>query len=204
MNRNAPPSGDDSARERLLHAGRHLFLRQEYHRVSIRRLAERAGVNSAMIAYYFGDKRGLFQAVLLSYVEPLKAVMLDGLVRTPQLSYADLFRHFYRHAPRDLLRLIIRNALFEPDDQWQWILDHMLRPLLTEVEQRFDRVLPDGELHRPELARLALQSLLVFPVLGQPLLEAARQGPMDEAFYDELAGYFGTLLDRAFARESLE
>ena len=67
-----PTSSDDNARERLLQAGRHLFMRQEYHRVSIRRLAERAQVNSAMIAYYFGDKRGLFRAVLLSYVDPIR------------------------------------------------------------------------------------------------------------------------------------
>lgn len=194
-----PP--DDKARERLLQAGRQLFLRQEYHRVAIRRVAERAGVNSAMIAYYFGDKQGLFRAVLLSYIEPLKASMLDGLERTPHLSYTELFQRFYQHAPRDLLRLIIRNALFEPDAHWQWILENVLRPILVEVERRFDQVLPRGELHRPELARLALQSLLVFPVLGQPLLEAARQQPMDDGFYDELAGYLGTLLDRALIGE---
>lgn len=193
---------DSGARDRLLQAGRYLFLRQEYHRVSIRRLAERAEVNSAMIAYYFGDKRGLFRAVLLSYVDPMRSAMLERLVQTPEITYAELFRYFFRYAPRDLMRLIIRNALFEPDEQWRWILDHLLRPLLAEVEQRFDRVLPQGPLHRPEQARLALQSLLVFPILGQTLLESVRGGPMDDTFFDDLADYFGLLLDRAFAEDA--
>lgn len=196
------PPGDDNARERLLQAGRYLFLRQEYHRVSIRRLAQRAGVNSAMIAYYFGDKRGLFQAVLASHIDPMRAAMLDRLVQTPNITYTELFRYFFRYAPRDLMRLIIRNALFEPDEQWTWILDHLLRPLLSEVEQRFGRVLPEGPLHRPEQARLALQSMLVFPILGQTLLESVRGAPMDEAFFDDLAEYFGLLLDRAFAEDA--
>ncbi|PTY38228.1 hypothetical protein BGP77_17445 [Saccharospirillum sp. MSK14-1] len=193
---------DDNARERLLNAGRYLFLRQEYHRVSIRRLAERAEVNSAMIAYYFGDKNGLFQAVLLSYIDPMRNAMLERLVQTPELTYAELFRYFFRYAPRDLMRLIIRNALFEPDEHWRWILDKLLRPLLTEVEQRFGRVLPEGPLQRPEQARLALQSLLVFPILGQTLLESVRGAPMDDTFFDDLADYFGLLLDRAFAPET--
>jgi len=192
---------DDTARERLLQAGRYLFLRQEYHRVSIRRVAERAEVNSAMIAYYFGDKNGLFQAVLLSYIEPMRNAMLERLVQTPNLTYAELFRYYFRYAPRDLIRLVVRNALFEPDEHWHWILDHLLRPLLTEVEQRFGRVLPEGPLHRPEQARLALQSLLMFPILGQTLLESVRGEPMDSAFFDDLADYFGLLLDRAFAAE---
>lgn len=204
MDQNATPepgTGDDNAHERLLQAGRHLFMRQEYHRVSIRRLAERAQVNSAMIAYYFGDKRGLFRAVLLSYINPVRSAMLERLVKSNEVTYAELFRYFYRYAPRELMRLVIRNGLFEPDDQWHWFMDQVLRPLLAEVEQKFERVLPPGALHRPEQARLALQSLLVFPLLGQSLLESARGERMDDAFFDDLAEYFGLLLDRAFAQE---
>lgn len=195
---------DTNARERLLQAGRHLFLRQEFHRVSIRRLAERAQVNSAMIAYYFGDKRGLFQAVLYSYLDPMRTAMVARLVQTPTLTYAELFRYFFRYAPHELMRLIFRNALFEPDEQWRWIIERLLRPLLSDVEQRFDRVLPPGILHRPEQARLALQSLLVFPILGQTLLESIRGGAMDDAFFDDLADFFGLLLDRAFTEDTAQ
>lgn len=184
--------------DRLLEAGRHLFLHQEYQRVSIRRIAERAGVNSAMIAYYYGDKSGLYRAVLLSYLEPVKAHVLASLKRFPEMSFADLFRNYYRFAPRELIHLVVKSALFAPDNQRQWLIETVLRPLLRQVEQQLDQSLPEGNIHRPEQARLVLQSLLVAPLLLQPILESVGKTTMDDAYFDDLADYIGTLLDRAF------
>jgi AcrR family transcriptional regulator len=198
-----PPSEKDTgAYDRLLEAGRHLFLNQEYQRVSIRRIASRAGVNSAMIAYYFGDKSGLSRAVLLSYLNPVKADVLDNLKRFPTLSFAELFRNYYRSAPRELIHLVIKSALFAPDDQRQWLVETVLRPLLRQVEQQFGQSLPSGALHRPEQARVVLQSLLVAPLLLKPLLEAVSNKTMDDAYFDDLADFIGTLLDRAFQTSS--
>ncbi|MEX1215467.1 TetR/AcrR family transcriptional regulator [Saccharospirillum sp.] len=188
---------DTGAYDRLLEAGRHLFLHQEYQRVSIRRIAERAGVNSAMIAYYFGDKSGLYRAVLLSYLGPVKSHVLENLKQFPATSFVDVFKYFYRFAPRELIHLVIKNALYAPDAQRQWLIDSVLRPLILQVEQQLDQTLPDGKIHRPEQARLMLQSLLVAPLLLQPILEAVRQKPMDDDYFDDLADFIGTLLDRA-------
>jgi len=195
-------SETDSAHHRLLEAGRHLFLHQDYQRVSIRRIAGRAGVNSAMIAYYFGDKSGLYRAVLLSYLNPVKAHVLRNLKQFPDMSFTDVFRFFYRYAPRELIHLVVKNALYAPDAQRQWLIDTVLRPLVQQVEQQLDRSLPTGKIHRPEQARLVLQSLLVAPLLLQPILESVGQKPMDDAYFDDLADFIGTLLDRAFGMDA--
>jgi len=195
---------DVSAREKLLEAGRYLFLRQEFHRVSIRRIAERAGVNSAMIAYYFGDKRGLFQAVVMSYITPMKGYLLEGLQQMPRQSFGDIFRFYFRHAPRELIQIVIKSLLYDPGDQGRWLVENILRPLLTEVERQLDQVLPRGREHQPEFARLMIQSLLIFPVLMKPSLETLSQHTMDETYYDELADYIGTMLDRAFDMENAQ
>lgn len=195
------PGADGSAREKLLEAGRYLFLRQEFHRVSIRRIAERAGVNSAMIAYYFGDKRGLFQAVVMSYVLPVKGYLLEGLQQMPRRSFGDVFRFYFRHAPRELIQIVIKSLLYDPGDHGRWLTDEILRPLLREVERQLDQTLPAGKEHQPEFARLMIQSLLIFPVLMKPALEDLSRHPMDEAYYDELADYIGMMLDRAFELE---
>lgn len=196
------PGKDAGAHDRLLEAGRHLFLRQEYQRVSIRRIAERAGVNSAMIAYYLGDKSGLYRAVLLSYLNPVKTYVLENLKLSSTLSFAELFRYYYRHAPREIIHLVVKSVLYDPGDQREWLIDTVLRPLLHQVERQLDRTLPAGRIHRPEQARLALQSLLVAPLMLQPLLESISEKPMDDAYFDELADYFGTLLDRAFGMDA--
>ena len=192
---------ETTARDKLLEAGRYLFLQQEFHRVSIRRIAERAGVNSAMIAYYFGDKRGLFQAVVLSYVSPVKGVLLNGLKEMPQraFSFTEFFRFFFRNAPRELIQIL----LYDPGTG-HWLVDDILRPLVAEVERHLGRALPAGEGHKPEFARLVIQSLLVFPVLMKPVLETMTERPMDDAYYDEFAEYLGAMLDRAFAFNVME
>lgn len=54
----------DEKKEKLLAAGTVLFAKDGYDRVSIRQISEAAGVNSALISYYFGGKQGLYDAVL--------------------------------------------------------------------------------------------------------------------------------------------
>ena len=51
-------------RGKLLAAAKDLLEIKSYNSVTIRELAERAGVNSAMISYYFNNKQGLFIALV--------------------------------------------------------------------------------------------------------------------------------------------
>ena len=51
------------ARQRLLETGAHLFAEQGFEAVSTRQLAKEAGVNIAMITYYFGSKEELLKAI---------------------------------------------------------------------------------------------------------------------------------------------
>lgn len=52
------------ARQRLLQAALALFAEKGFAKASTREIAEAACCNQAAICYYFGDKRGLYQAVL--------------------------------------------------------------------------------------------------------------------------------------------
>lgn len=54
---------NDGTREKLLLAALELFGQYGFEGVSTRKLAERAGVNLQAINYYFGNKRGLYNAV---------------------------------------------------------------------------------------------------------------------------------------------
>jgi AcrR family transcriptional regulator len=51
-------------RAALLAAARSLFAGRGFHEVSTREIARAAKVNPAMIHYYFGDKEGLYRAML--------------------------------------------------------------------------------------------------------------------------------------------
>ena len=59
--------------ESLVQAGRELFAKYGYDGTSVRSVTSRAGTNLGAITYHFGSKQALYEAVLASAVEPLRA-----------------------------------------------------------------------------------------------------------------------------------
>ncbi|MFE4329970.1 TetR/AcrR family transcriptional regulator [Streptomyces sp. NPDC056831] len=84
----APPSGErrrDAAatRRRLLEAARDLFAERGYEGTTVRSIAERAGVNQALLFRYFGSKQGLLTEVLAQGgLEQLRATPPEELFET--------------------------------------------------------------------------------------------------------------------------
>lgn len=59
------------ARERLLQEALRIFADKGFAKASTREICQAAGANVASIHYYFGDKAGLYRAVLLGPIEAL-------------------------------------------------------------------------------------------------------------------------------------
>lgn len=74
---------DDSskaeAKERIRDAAIELWARQGYAAVSTRDIAKKAGVNLAMINYYFGGKLGLLKALVVEYSDRYYEVLERGV-----------------------------------------------------------------------------------------------------------------------------
>src|SRR6516165_8808183 len=88
--RGRPRAGSaGNVRERLLHAARELFLRYGYRAVSSRQIGAAAGVNFAMIRYYFGGKPGLYREILQDalpqQLADFEAWADDGGVQVPEI-----------------------------------------------------------------------------------------------------------------------
>ncbi|HEX3546664.1 MAG TPA: TetR family transcriptional regulator [Mycobacterium sp.] len=67
-------------KQRIVEAARDNFMRDGYERATVRRIAADAGVDVAMVYYFFGNKEGLFSASVLTGPEhPLHqlATLLD-------------------------------------------------------------------------------------------------------------------------------
>lgn len=58
-------------KEKILKAAKILFAEKGFREVTVREIAARAGVNSALIGYHFGGKKELFNEVYRSFSEPL-------------------------------------------------------------------------------------------------------------------------------------
>ncbi len=63
------PSAGEGVKARILDEASTLFVQQGYHGLSMREIAEAAGVSKAGLYYHFEDKEELFLAILLHHIE---------------------------------------------------------------------------------------------------------------------------------------
>ncbi|WP_433438319.1 TetR family transcriptional regulator [Nonomuraea sp. CA-141351] len=64
------PRGGSDAKDRILSAGRMLFLEHGYVATTMRAVAAAADVDAALISYHFGSKQGLFGAAMALAISP--------------------------------------------------------------------------------------------------------------------------------------
>lgn len=112
MSDSPPPSDKNGTREQMLRVAERLFALQGFEAVSIRQIVDEAGVNIAMVKYYFGSKDGLFEA-LLNARFPRTQAQLGELAASPLdpwkklLALVDLYVEKF-FADRAFHRIIMR------------------------------------------------------------------------------------------------
>lgn len=164
-------------RRALLDAARDLLVEVGFDRATLKAIGERAGVNAAMIHYYFGSKEGLSRAVLHDAVGPLldrlgaaNASDADGMSLADVLeAYVDTLAANPRFP-----QLVVREVLPENGRLRGMFVDELssrareLLPRIVAREQAAGRVRADLE---PELVVVSLLSLAVFPFVAAPVLD---------------------------------
>ncbi len=172
------PSADKGAdvRSRILDAARQRFAVSEPRAVALRSIAADAGVTSAMIHYYFGDKESLYTAMLEDTFEPifaaLAAVVAEGSGEMPAMP--NFIRKYMSMLARTpwLPPLILREVIAEDGAFRKRFIDRFARrgqgllARLIESEQRLGRMDPALD---PTYTTLSMVSLCVFPFLALPL-----------------------------------
>jgi len=93
--RGRPRTGADDGRDRLLAAARDLFAERGYTGATLRRIAERAGCDPALIAHHFGSKKELFARAMALSLGP-SMVLEEALRGDPAM------------APERLAALVVR------------------------------------------------------------------------------------------------
>ncbi len=169
--RPAGSTGGDHVKDQLLQAAQELFGAAEISAVSTKRIAEKAGVNAAMISYYFGNKRGLY----LAMVEQTLGGMIERLSHTSAdvaiASFIEEYSHLLVANPW-WPRFMIREVLFgDPAFRAEFATQlgtRMRQTLFTKLQSQIH----SGELREdlnPVLTTVSLIGMLVFPVLALPL-----------------------------------
>jgi TetR/AcrR family transcriptional regulator len=190
-----------SMRERLLDRARELFARHGYAGVTLRKLAETAGVNPALIHYYFGDKEQLYEHAVGATVDPLLGAVQNELT-TPDAASPALGR-FIRQYLRLLASnpwlpsLVLREVLLEDGRLRQRFLKNFAGRGAGLVQQLIEREQAAGRFRTdldPRLATLSLLSQVVFPfvcyAVTNPVFGVARDAEFIERYATHLERLF--------------
>ena len=117
MNKSVPRgrrAGKPETRAAILTAARERFLAVGYDAASLRTIATDAGVDVALVSYYFGSKRGLFGAAMALPVNPMDAARaaLDGdLATLPERVLGNILRLWDNPTTGEPLRALARAAV---------------------------------------------------------------------------------------------
>lgn len=198
-----PQTPDDDKRQALLDAARELFLKNTYGNISIRRIADHAKVNSALIAYYFGSKSGLFREMIRSYIGVQIERAHATLEHLETDSLAEFLAGFYRNVPPELTHLAIRTLLFERSELRDWLIETLMKPAFAMATKVAERLVNEhGKPVDPLIVRTAMQSMLVAPKLLQPVLQELHPEDINDDFYQQLAQFQAQLISTYFELET--
>src|SRR6516162_9000892 len=200
-NRGRPRAGSaGNVRERLLHAARELFLRYGYRAVSSRQIAAAAGVNFAMIRYYFGGKPGLYreilQGVLPAQLQEFEAWAAadDGGMQVPDI-LANIVRVWA--ANPWIAGFVLREVLVPGGPMRAMFLREFPERLAPLVERAVQAQMRRGTLRAdldPKLLVLSIVSLAIFPFLSFALSSRVFNVRHDEEFVARFLAHTEALL----------
>ena len=182
-------------RERLIDAAMELAVTQGFEACGLREIASRAEVSSGMIAYYFGDRQGLYEAMFRRAFdrvsEQARTVMMDP-DRTGGDRLDELVRVQVAAIAADpwLPKMMMREVLLSGSSPSR---DHFVEsigrgPLMLMIrwlEEEQER----GELRSdfdPRMMAVTIASLSAFPFLLIPVVGAEIGLELDDDFANRL------------------
>jgi TetR/AcrR family transcriptional regulator len=190
----SPPPRDGATEQRILDAAHAVFLRTGTAGARMQEIAREAGVNSALLHYYFRSKERLAVAVfhraaaqlmpavvavlaseqsLREKVTAFVEIELDRLTRTPYLP-AYIISELAHH-PERITQLVSGLTGSQPDTLGRTLLRIVGGQIDEEVRARRMRPIT------PEQFLVNLLSLCIFPFAARPMI-CALMGLDDKAF----------------------
>ncbi|WP_152468112.1 TetR/AcrR family transcriptional regulator [Vibrio sp. THAF190c] len=198
------PQKNREVRQLLIEHARDLFVVQPYDKVSTRLVAERAGVNIAMIRYYFGNKAGLFEAMLRETLRPMQLQMQKLIDESNHDNFLDLMRTYYKEMAKvpKFPRLVAQVMNMPPSEVQRELLEKVFIDIAKPAQDViFEKLIDHGVLRKdmdPKLCRISYISLMVFPFIAPPPLLALHGIELNEDFLNRLIEHNIQLMSEGF------
>lgn len=174
-------SGTKNSKQVILEAALQDFATHGYEGARVDRIARSAGINKAMIFYYFSSKQNLYRTVikdvLNDFIPQVQKVLMES--SSPERLFESLpalyIRYFSRH--RQVIQMIGRELIQSPAN-----ITPIIREIFSELPMAPSEMLPQviSAWHRKGLISESdpvhfifnIVPLCLFPIIAQPMVEA--------------------------------
>jgi AcrR family transcriptional regulator len=165
--------------QKILRAASEIFLEKGHDGARMQEIADKAGINKALLHYYFRSKQKLFRTIFRKELQTM-LVSIFSLI-----SPADNFKEFLKKfipgylenvsSRKNIMRFILWELDKSPKEVAEWFLEVFQdrgfpgNPILLRVE----KAIKDGEIRPvdPTNFVLSLLGMCVFPFVAEPMLK---------------------------------
>lgn len=201
------PAVEADTRERLLEAAGAEFAAHGFARTTVRAICQAAGANVAAVSYHFGDKEGLYRAVLQAafarkeQAAPLTAAP-DAPLAVRVLAFAEVFlRRLLSEGPTWHAR-IMAWEMVEPTGALREVVETHFRPVRDLLEGFVGEARPDLDQRARRLHAHSLMGQITFYRHAAPAL-AHLESPLTPAALPGLARHITAVFLRGLERADL-
>jgi AcrR family transcriptional regulator len=187
------PDADVETRERILAAAHRVFLRSGTAKARTQEIANEAGVNKALLHYYFGTKAALADAVFRHHLMSFMP-RIFGLLGDPELDIAEKVRAIVReqisfHRERPYLAGFLASEFHAEPDRMTAMMAPVGAPPLQVLAKQLSEAADAGTIRRISVEQfvVTLIGAIVLPFVLRPMVANlfGLQGDRFDAFLDE-------------------
>jgi TetR/AcrR family transcriptional regulator len=184
----------DSTEEKILEAAKNVFVTKGMDGARMQEIADEAGINKALLHYYFRSKERLFEAIfseIIKFAFPkLTQILLSDIPMIPKIELViDAYMNLLIKHPF-IPGFLIKEMNRDPSGLFKLVVKFGLNPqnIADKIQEAMDR----GEIIKMDPRHLAVNvvSMCVFPFAARPILSFVifkDDTKALEAFYAERA-----------------
>ncbi len=187
-------SRSEATRGELMDAALTLFAEQGFAGTSIRQIAKTAGTNLASVSYHFGDKNGLYTAVLGRLYDDMRQQAVQSLVEGTVHSWADLAHVLWSFARRNRQHILLAHRHLLDHGQQHARVGEWVEPVVLTAEAFVLAHRPAWTTVRARMTLMAIVHLLVRFVLDDRERVATLAGGRSDDWDAMVEGWFTDFL----------
>ena len=158
---------------KLLEAAEQLLAEKSYINITIRELAQRSGVNSAMISYYFDNKEGLFLALLDEMSKAHFVVMKSvNASENPIKTFIELILAML-NKNNGLAKLIHSEFLNGSSELSDAFIERFPKKMATFLPKLIQRHTGTKDFTKAKYAAFSLITLIITPFINKSIRQVA-------------------------------